>query len=122
MIAVEEEIKQVIIVRTDLEMGKGKLASQVGHAVMLSYLEALKLDREVVEQWLGSGEKKIVLKIEDYNAMKKLYDAFRYKKIPCALVNDAGLTQLPPGTATALGIGPWRKSEIDQFTSSLKLL
>ena len=122
MIAVDEEIKQVVIVRTDLEMGKGKLASQVGHAVMLSYLEALKLDREVVEQWLGSGEKKIVLKIEVYNAMKKLYDAFRYKKIPCALVNDAGLTQLPPGTATALGIGPWRKSEIDQFTSSLKLL
>lgn len=118
----EEEVKQVIVVRTDIEMGKGKMAAQVGHAVLLSYLEALKLDKELAEQWLETGEKKIVLKVDDYNVMKKLYDAFKYKKIPCALINDAGLTQLPPGTATALGIGPWKKGEIDQFTSSLKLL
>ncbi|HIH50123.1 TPA: peptidyl-tRNA hydrolase, partial [Candidatus Micrarchaeota archaeon] len=45
-----------------------------------------------------------------------------FKKVPCALVSDAGLTQLPPGTKTALGVGPWRSSEIDQFTKGFKLL
>ncbi|MEM3416197.1 MAG: aminoacyl-tRNA hydrolase, partial [Candidatus Micrarchaeaceae archaeon] len=66
--------------------------------------------------------KKIVLKIDSEDALKRLYEAFKYKKIPCALVSDAGLTELPPGTNTALGIGPWRAEEIDQFTKNLKLL
>jgi len=44
------------------------------------------------------------------------------KKIPYFLVRDAGLTQLSPGTATALGIGPARSREIDEITGDLKLL
>ncbi len=117
-----DELKQVIIIRTDIEMGKGKMAAQVAHASLMSYLEANKSNKEVAEQWLRNGEKKIVLKIDDPDKMKRLFDAFKYKGVPCALVSDAGLTQLPPGTKTALGIGPWSSSEIDAFTSALKLL
>ncbi|EQD36629.1 Peptidyl-tRNA hydrolase, PTH2 domain protein, partial [mine drainage metagenome] len=40
----------------------------------------------------------------------------------CALVTDAGLTELPPGSKTALGVGPWYSADINQFTSGLKLL
>lgn len=118
----EDEIKQVILVRNDLDMGKGKLAAQVAHASVISYLETVKVNKEIVGEWLEHGQKKIVLKVDDDKAIKKLYEAFKFKKIPCGLVNDAGLTQLPSGTITTLGVGPWKSSEIDFFTRALKLL
>ncbi len=118
----QEEVKQAIIVRTDIEMGKGKLAAQVAHASLMSYFEAERADKAIAKEWLDNGEKKIVLKVASEDSLVKLYNAFKFKKVPCALVSDAGLTELPPGTKTALGIGPWRASEIDQFTSALKLL
>jgi len=117
-----EEVKQVIIVRSDLEMSKGKLCAQVAHASLMSYFEAEKQDKEIAKMWLDTGEKKIVLKLDGEEALKRLYGAFKYKHIPAALVSDAGLTELPPGTITALGVGPWKSVEIDQFTRSLKLL
>ncbi len=80
------------------------------------------MDKSIASEWLSSGEKKIVLKVGSEEALVKLFNAFKFKNIPCALVSDAGLTELPPGTKTALGIGPWRASEIDKFTSTLKLL
>ncbi len=118
----KEEIKQAIIVRMDIEMGKGKTAAQCAHASLMSYFQAEKADRSIAKEWLDTGEKKIVLKVDNGEDLEKLFKAFQFKKVPCALVSDAGLTQLPPGTKTALGIGPWRSSEIDQFTKALKLL
>jgi PTH2 family peptidyl-tRNA hydrolase len=118
----KDEIKQVIVVRNDIEMGKGKIAAQVAHASLMSYFEAEKKDKSITDSWLASGEKKIVLKADSADILKRLYDAFKYKGVPCALVSDAGLTELPPGTTTALGIGPWHSADIDAFTSSLKLL
>ena len=117
-----DEVKQVIVVRKDLKMGAGKLAAQVAHASVLSYLEASKKDKEVVRTWLESGQRKIVLEVENEDLLTKLYKAFQYEKVPCAIVNDAGLTQLPPGTTTALGIGPDLSQKIDKFTKPLKLL
>jgi peptidyl-tRNA hydrolase, PTH2 family len=118
----KEEIKQAIIVRSDIEMSKGKTAAQVAHASLMSYFQAARADKAVAKEWLNTGEKKIVLKVLDEESLTKLYKAFEFKKVPCALISDAGLTQLPPETKTALGIGPWRASEIDQFTKGLKLL
>ncbi len=122
MQGIGEEIKQVIIVRKDIKMGTGKLAAQVGHAAVMSYLDASEKDRKIADEWLSTGGKKIVLKVENEESLKKLFGAFKYKKIPCALVTDAGLTQLPPGTVTALGVGPWPTRELNPLTSMLKLL
>lgn len=116
------EIKQAIIIRADIEMSKGKTAAQAAHASLMSYFEAEKKDRKIAEEWLRTGERKIVLKANDETELKRLFEAFKYKGVPCALVSDAGLTQLPPGTVTALGVGPWTKEDIDKFTSALKLL
>ena len=116
-----DEIKQVIIVRSDLDMGKGKLGAQIAHASVSSLMKAERADKEVVKKWFDNGQKKIVLKVDDEESLRKLCGAFEYKKVPCALIEDAGLTQLPPGTTTTLGIGPWKSSEIDQFTDKLKL-
>lgn len=119
---VPDETKQAIIIRTDIKMSRGKLAAQASHASLMSYFEAEKVDKAVTKRWLDTGEKKIVLKVADGSVLEKLSVAFKYKKVPCALVTDAGLTQLPPGTITALGVGPWKSAEIDQFTRGLKLL
>ncbi len=118
----QDEIKQAIVLRTDLEMSRGKIAAQAAHASLMSYFEAEKADRHVVKEWLDNGEKKIVLKVSDEEALVKLFGAFKYKGVPCALVTDAGLTEIAPGSKTALGIGPWNSKEIDQFTKGLKLL
>lgn len=118
----QEEIKQAIIVRTDLEMSRGKTVAQGAHASLMSYFEVVKKDKKIAEEWIDEGEKKIVLKVESESDLKKLHDAFKFKGIPSALVTDAGLTELPPGTITALGVGPWSSIEIDRFTKPLKLL
>jgi peptidyl-tRNA hydrolase, PTH2 family len=117
----ETDIKQVILVRKDLKMGTGKLAAQVAHASILSYLKATEMDDKIAKIWINGGQKKIVLAVDDEDALIRMFQAFKHVGVPCALVNDAGLTQLPPGTTTTLGIGPDVSEKIDRFTKPLKL-
>ena len=90
----DEEIKQVIIIRMDIEMSRGKAVAQGAHASLMSYFAAERADKAMAKEWLDTGEKKIVLKVSDEDALVKLFKAFQFKKVPCALVSDAGLTQL----------------------------
>lgn len=115
-----DEIKQVIIIRSDLRMGKGKMVAQGCHAAVRAYVEARERTPSIVREWELSGEKKIVLKAS-LEEMTRLYNEIQHK-LPCALIRDAGLTQLEPGTVTALAIGPAKASDVDPLTGSLKLL
>ena len=116
------EMKQAIVMRTDIKMSRGKLIAQGSHASLMSYFETVKKDKNIAERWIAEGEKKIVLKVNGEEDLKKLHEAFKFKGVPSALVSDAGLTELPPGTITALGVGPWLSEDIDRFTKPLKLL
>lgn len=111
--------KQVIVVRKDLKIGKGKLASQVAHASLGSFKLA---SRYVGKRWEEGGGTKVVLEIANLRGLKGLYTKLKRKKIPCYLVRDAGQTQIRPGTITTLGIGPAKEDEIDKITGRLKLL
>jgi len=51
-----------------------------------------------------------------------LRDEARRLKLPNALVRDAGYTQIPAGSITALAIGPAKEEEVDRITGDLKLL
>ena len=116
------EVKQVIVIRSDLKMGKGKMVAQGCHASLMSYFAAKKRSNEIASEWVDSGEKKVVLKIDGKEALIGLYNRVKAEKIPTAIVVDAGLTEVPPGTMTALGIGPWEEGEIDRVTGTLTLL
>jgi PTH2 family peptidyl-tRNA hydrolase len=114
-------MKQVIIFREDLKLGKGKLAAHAAHAAIVGYTLVEKKDKKLLNQWLVEGEKKIVLKIKDEASLIGLYEKIK-NKVPCQIIRDAGLTQVEPGTITCLVIGPWYEEEIDPFISDLKLL
>ncbi|MFW9877705.1 MAG: peptidyl-tRNA hydrolase Pth2 [Candidatus Thorarchaeota archaeon] len=117
-----EEYKQVILVRTDIKMGTGKKCAQSCHAsVSASDLVRFK-NKSVWKNWKNSGQKKVVLKLLNMDKLKELLIRLDANKIPYFVVNDAGLTQLSPGTVTAIGIGPVLSSEIDKITGDLKLL
>ena len=111
--------KQVILVRMDLKMKPGKLAAQVAHA---SLEAALKTNKKTLGEWLGNGGKKIVLKVADENELVENKIAAEKEKLVTALIRDAGLTALKPGTVTCLGIGPDTEQKIDNVTGKLKML
>ncbi|MBI2084012.1 MAG: peptidyl-tRNA hydrolase [Candidatus Aenigmarchaeota archaeon] len=111
--------KQVIVVRKDLKMGKGKLLAHVLHAAIGSLRLA---DEEVTEMWENEGAKKVVLKVSDIKEIKEIEEKLKKNKVPHFLVRDAGLTQLKKGTITAVGIGPVEEKKIDKITGKLKLL
>jgi len=113
------EYKQCIIVRDDLKLSKGKLAVQVAHAAVSAYEFA---SREVREAWKQAGQKKVVLRVPELSDLCELKETARKKGLPTALIMDAGLTEVPPGTITALAIGPADVVELDRITGNLKLL
>ncbi|MDD1775874.1 MAG: peptidyl-tRNA hydrolase Pth2 [Candidatus Methanomethylicus sp.] len=116
------EFKQAIIVRQDLKMSKGKTAAQVAHASVSAYVSAKRRKPDWAESWYGEGQKKVVLKAESMDEMIQLKKLADIESLPNALVADAGLTELEPGTVTCLGIGPAPATMIDKVTGKLKLL
>ena len=111
--------KQVIVVRNDLKLKKGKLAAQVAHASLGAFLKSRKSLRE---KWLKEGAKKVVVKVKDLKELLKIKKEAEKRRIPNSLVRDAGKTQLEPGTITCLGLGPCKEETLDKLTGGLKLL
>ncbi len=111
--------KQVIILRKDLDMDKGKMVSQGAHAAVGALR---KINDDVISEWESEGSKKIVLKVSNLKELKEVENNLKKVKIPYFLVKDAGLTQIKPGTVTALGVGPIEEKKIDKITGKLKLL
>ncbi|MEM4633927.1 MAG: peptidyl-tRNA hydrolase Pth2 [Candidatus Anstonellaceae archaeon] len=114
-------IKQAIVVRMDLKMGRGKLAAQVAHASVLAYLKASKQNPSVCAKWIEEGQKKVVLKVKGEEELLGLYEKMK-RQVPCEIVRDAGHTQLEPGTITCFGAGPEEEEKIDAYLKGLKLL
>lgn len=118
----EFELKQAIIVRVDLKMGKGKLATQVAHASVSAAEETRKRSFELWKKWWNEGQCKVVLKVKSLPELLDLETEAIQMKLPHSLIRDRGLTQIPPGTVTCLGIGPALARKIDKITGKLQLL
>ena len=111
--------KQVIVVRKDLKMDKGKIAAQVAHASLEAYKKA---DTKDVIGWEAEGMKKVVVGGKDIEEFMKIKERVKEANIPYSVIRDAGRTQIRPGTVTAMGIGPAKEEKINRITKNLKLL
>jgi len=140
----EDSPKQVIIIRKDLNMRKGKMIAQGAHASMKvisdmmqqsgvwfsgdhnDFIKENKLTIVVdspLDKWLNGIFKKIVVGAENLPEMITAYNEAKKQGIPCSLIEDAGLTEFGGQvTITAAAIGPDLPEKIDKITGNFKLL
>ncbi|KAA8586442.1 peptidyl-tRNA hydrolase 2, mitochondrial [Etheostoma spectabile] len=115
------EFKMILVVRNDLKMGKGKVAAQCSHAAVAAYKQVQRRNAELLKQWEYCGQPKVVVKAPDEDTLIDLLGHAKEVGLPVSLIQDAGRTQIAPGSRTVLGIGPGPADLIDQVTGDLKL-
>jgi PTH2 family peptidyl-tRNA hydrolase len=114
--------KQVIVIRNDLKMSRGKIAAQAGHAAVSAAEKARKNFSGWWKAWIAEGQCKIAVRAESEKELLELEKNAKNSKLPTALIIDRGLTELPPDTRTCLGIGPAPSVQVDAITGKLPLL
>ncbi len=118
----EFEYKQVLVFRKDLKMSKGKIAAQAGHAAVSAAQDAFTHNKKWWEKWLFEGQRKIAVKVPTEKELGELEEAADKMGLPHALIVDRGLTEIPAGSITCLGIGPAPAKIVDRLTGELPLL
>ncbi|KAK8513617.1 hypothetical protein V6N13_002350 [Hibiscus sabdariffa] len=118
----DQELKMVLVVRQDLKMKSGKIASQCAHAATGMYAELMHSDRSLLRQWEDCGQPKVVVTCRNQQEMNKLREAAENIGLPTFVVADAGRTQISAGSKTVLAIGPGPKAAVDSVTGKLNLL
>lgn len=117
------EFKQVIVIRKDLNMRKGKMVAQGAHAAIEAFVEAKQKDQLSIGLWRASGYKKICVGCNSKEELDSLYKEARKVKLPCSYIVDSGLTEFGgKPTSTAIAIGPAETERIDKITGKLGLL
>lgn len=115
------EFKMILVVRNDLKMGKGKVAAQCSHAAVSAYKQVQRRNPELLKQWEYCGQPKVVVKAPDEDTLIELLAHAKEMGLPVSLIQDAGRTQIAPGSRTVLGIGPGPADLVDCVTGDLKL-
>ncbi|XP_071696162.1 uncharacterized protein [Rutidosis leptorrhynchoides] len=118
----EQDLKMVLVVRQDLKMGQGKIASQCAHAATGLYSELMQSHRNLLHRWEQCGQAKIVVTCKNQQEMNKLQEVAEGIGLPTYVVADAGRTQVSAGSKTVLAIGPGYKSIVDSVTGKQRLL
>jgi len=142
----KDEIKQVIVVRKDLNMRKGKMCSQSAHASMKVILDKMIFEdvsithpavsnprfaelsmiipkSSCLYEWLNGTFTKIVVYVDSEEELLEVKKKADDAGILCALVTDAGRTEFHgEATNTVVAIGPDEAEKIDKITGHLKLL
>jgi len=118
----EFRYKQALVLRSDLGMSRGKAAAQAGHAAVSAAEEARKRHPGWWRAWMEEGQCKVALKVWSEQELLRLEGEAKELKLPVALITDRGLTEIPPGTRTCLGIGPAPTGLVDKITGRLPLL
>jgi PTH2 family peptidyl-tRNA hydrolase len=112
-------MKQVLLIREDIDMSEGKAIAQGSHASVLSVREA---DEKFVQTWLSENAgTKITLSVSSEEELRSLIDKADEKSLPTGIISDLGRTELEAGTTTAGAIGPAEESLIDDITGDLSL-
>ena len=116
-----QEPKQYIVMRKDLNMRKGKMVAQGAHAVMKIVL--MNLDTPAYKEWLDSRFKKICVGVKSEEELLTIYAKAEELGLPCAMTNDLGLTEFDGvETKTCCAIGPAYPDDFQGIMDDLKLL
>ncbi|GAA5929378.1 hypothetical protein JCM21900_002281 [Sporobolomyces salmonicolor] len=118
----DEPCKLVLVVRTDLNMNKGKIAAQCGHATLACYKSLIQANPALVRHWERTGQAKIAVKCDSEEELLILQASAKSLGLCARSIQDAGRTQVAAGSTTVLGIGPAPVRIVNQVTSHLKLL
>lgn len=135
-----KEAKQIIIIRKDLNMRKGKSIAQGAHASMAVFFNLMKDEKtgylkhegdeyhaffkhksEAVHNWMTVRFKKICVYVNSEQELLDLYELAKSKGLLCSLIKDAGLTEFKEPTHTSVAIGPDWDENIDPLTKHLPL-
>lgn len=140
MTGMERTAKQVIVMRKDLNMRKGKMIAQGAHASLKVLLDAGALDggaaadagtaarfsvalSPALAAWLGGRFTKVCVSVDSEAALDAVIEKARAAGVPCALVVDAGRTEFHGvPTKTCCAVGPAWTDEVDAITGDLPLL
>lgn len=117
-------MKQVILVRKDLNMSPGKAAAQCCHASLGAFMNTRDAHFREAMDWYKDGQTKIVVQVEDEPALLEIWNKIKADpelKGRSMLVRDAGHTELEGENLTTLGVGPVKEDHIDKYTRKLLL-
>jgi PTH2 family peptidyl-tRNA hydrolase len=101
-------------------MSQGKMAVQVAHAAVSCAQKTSAKKPSVLRDWMQQGQKKVVVKAAEQD-LYSLEKKAKSQGIITSIINDAGLTELEPGTTTAVALGPDKETLIDKITGQLPL-
>jgi peptidyl-tRNA hydrolase, PTH2 family len=131
------QVKQVIVIRKDLNMRYGKAVAQGAHASMAAVLNKctpmqtkdnttfwsiLVADPEMAA-WLQGKFTKICVRVDTEADLLAVYEAAKAVGLNCSLIQDSGQTEFGGvPTYTAVAVGPNAAEKVDPITGHLKLL
>jgi len=134
----EKDIKQVIIIRKDLNMRKGKMVAQGAHSSEKVFFDMMSdpmgigayilnlPDNQIGEDmitWIETNHKKITCSVTSEVELMDLYQEAKAAGLPCSYIWDDGLTEFKGvKTLTSVAIGPADAELINPLTKNLKLL
>lgn len=112
----------VLVVNGELPMTKGKTGAQCAHAAVGACERAMRSASSFMNAWVRVGQTKICLRGDSTRHLETLQAAAENAGLVTYLVEDAGRTQIAPGSKTVLAVGPAPGDRVDAITGSLKLL
>ena len=118
----EFRYKMVIAVRRDIKLSQGKMAAQVAHAAVNCAMASKRSSTRWFRAWYDEGQKKVVVKVPTKQEMFDIKATAEAQGLTTSVITDAGLTEVPPGTVTCIGIGPGPEDVVDKVTGHLSLM
>jgi peptidyl-tRNA hydrolase, PTH2 family len=126
-----KETKQVIVIRRDLKMRRGKEIAQGSHSslsFLIKQISDLKRGKhevyisEEAANWLQTGTKKVCVRVNSEAELLDICEKSRKMGLEVNMVTDAGHTEFGgKPTITCLAIGPNWSDLIDRITGALEL-
>ncbi len=113
--------KLAILIRKDLDLSPGKAVAQGAHAAVGCVMLLKGKDSKTYRKWDREGGKKVALAVSDERELLEMVSEAKKAGLVTYKVSDAGMTEVPPGTLTCVGIGPDTETKVDQITGALSL-